>query len=71
LEQRDDTLLWHDLRFGLIDMEAEAKGDFEYPFTYKLLEKDGKMYDIVQDQPANSDKMSEALEALWTRIKGT
>jgi inner membrane protein len=69
LEMRDDTLLWHDLRFGLIEMEAGADGEFNYPFTYKLLEKEGKMNDIMQDRPDDMD-FSRAFGALWKRIKG-
>ncbi|MFK7969743.1 MAG: metal-dependent hydrolase [Bacteroidia bacterium] len=69
LEKRNDTLLWHDLRFGLIEYGMKPDSAFDYPFTYKLIEENGKMVDIAQDQP-NNDNLGEAFGALWERIKG-
>lgn len=69
LEMQNDTLLWHDLRFGLMELEATPGKQPAYPFTFKIVEKEGKMIDLIQEQPNQVD-FGEVFSRLWTRMKG-
>ena len=69
ISMRNDTLLWYDLRFGIIEMGLDTTGKFAFPFAYKFVEENGRYVDIEQDQPADID-IKEAFGNLWKRLKG-
>ncbi|MEO1450821.1 MAG: hypothetical protein AAFV07_14935, partial [Bacteroidota bacterium] len=71
LENRDGNLLWHDLRFGLLNGLNPAAQHPEYVFSYRMIKEDSIYVDIEQIQPDNLTKLrQESLPAIWRGIWG-
>ncbi len=67
-EKNKDTLLWHDLRFGLLNMETDTSSKPAYFFTAELPNKKGA--DIRQSPPSadfNGDAFNQYLSTFWKR----
>ena len=67
IEEVQDGLLMHDLRFGLTEGFSEDVGDFV--FTYKIMENDGEL--LIEQEQQSFKGMEEVLEKNWSRMLGT
>lgn len=74
ITQEDSSLIWNDLRFGLMD-GWETESEPVYTFSYKLLEKDGDFVEIEQmDATRNiqgqtqSELMGKYMGDVWRKI---
>ena len=67
LEEKKDTLLFHDLRFGLINLEDTTQKPPLYAFNILLPNKEGA--DIHQQEPpkVEMDLVKKALRILWDK----
>lgn len=64
--EKDDQLLYNDLRFGLLSME---EGSQSFVFQYEIVsDNNGKVQFIEQEKSQRDGK--KLIGALWTRIKG-
>ena len=70
LESRNDTLYWHDLRFGLLNGWAKRDEAPQYVFTYQLLEEAGEYVDIRAIRPDASTFGWEDLRVFWRKMWG-
>lgn len=70
LEEQNDTLVWHDLRFGLLNLwDEEVVGDPKFLFSYKLLTEEGEYVEIEQGEPPR-DFPDGTFGRFWNRIWG-
>ncbi|MEZ4771567.1 MAG: metal-dependent hydrolase [Bacteroidia bacterium] len=69
LESRNDTLLWHDLRFGLLNGWDPAS-DPEYVFTFEVYQKEGEYDGIIQANPDISRLGKKELKEFWDKMWG-
>ncbi|MEZ4829816.1 MAG: metal-dependent hydrolase [Bacteroidia bacterium] len=69
LETRGDTLLWHDLRFGLLN-SWEKSADPQYIFTFEVYKEDGQYAGIHQQTPPISAFDKKARAEFWARMRG-
>ncbi|MEM8891444.1 MAG: metal-dependent hydrolase [Bacteroidota bacterium] len=74
LTEEDSSLIWNDMRFGMID-GWEGEKEPVYTFSYKLLEKEGEFVEIEQLEPgrnvkgeSQSEIMGTFLGDVWRRI---
>lgn len=67
LEEKKDTLIFHDLRFGLINLEDTTQKPPLYAFNILLPNKEGA--DIHQQEPpkVEMDLVKKALRILWDK----
>lgn len=65
IEQREGKLLFNDLRFGLMDVNAEEK---RFVFSYELYEENGELKAVETEKQTKEAK--PLLVALWKRVKG-
>ena len=71
VEEVQDTLIWHDLRFGLLNLwDPEVVGPPKYLFSYKLLEEDGEIVEIEQFGSPPREFEEGAMGRFWDRIWG-
>ena len=71
IEEKEGEILWHDLRFGLLNLwEEEVVGSPKYLFSYKLIKEQGEIVEIEQygEPPRNFDE--GAMGRFWERIWG-
>jgi len=66
MEEVEDGLLMHDLRFGLSEGFTAEKGDFV--FTYKIQEVDGDLH--IKQVEQSFKGMEKILEKNWQRMLG-
>lgn len=63
---KDDKLLFNDLRFGTLSMEANAQN---FVFQYEIVQDDnGDVYFVEQEKSKRDGK--KMMTDLWSRIKG-
>lgn len=69
---KGDTLLWHDMRFGLTDFDRNAPLQANPPssFTYKLIKEDDKIVEIEAIRPSFETFSAENRQELWDIIVG-
>ena len=67
LVQKKDTIIFHDLRFGLINLEDTTQKPPLYAFNILLPNKEGA--DIHQQDPpkVEMDLVKKALSILWDK----
>lgn len=66
VEQKDDTLVMNDLRFGQLDGWKEGKEGFT--FVYQIIEQNGKLN--FSQKPNDLKKGRALIGDLWDRILG-
>tara|TARA_R100001015_G_C4631954_1_gene194928 strand:+ start:705 stop:1718 length:1014 start_codon:yes stop_codon:yes gene_type:complete len=66
IEEVEDGLLMHDLRFGLTEGFSENKGDFV--FTYKIIEEEGEL--LIEQEEQSFKGMEDVLERNYLRMMG-
>ena len=70
LEEQDSTILWRDLRFGILNGMDQPLQKPQYVFTYKLVKENGEFVDIRQVRPDNEALNSEYFGKFWRKIWG-
>lgn len=75
LSQQADTVYWHDLRFGALNLFADSVSQpLEYTFSFKLLMADSAYADIAQIPPFAREiedlSFTETLSFTQTRLLG-
>lgn len=70
LEQSGDTLLWHDLRFGVQNLFMKDFSPVKPSFTFKVYKENGEYVEISQGRPDTENFNSEAFQLFWDRIMG-
>jgi inner membrane protein len=66
LEETDEGVAMHDLRFGLLNPFSE--GPKRFVFTYLITEKNGKI--IIEQNRNTFEDAGQVLDQLWRRIQG-
>lgn len=71
VEESDSTLLWHDLRFGLMNLwDEQVVGPPKFLFSYQLIKKNGEYVDISQANGPPPDFPEGTFGRFWNRIWG-
>ncbi|MDX2245836.1 MAG: metal-dependent hydrolase [Bacteroidia bacterium] len=69
LETRGDTLLWHDLRFGLLN-SWDSDSEPQYVFTFEVYTEEGEYTTIHQVNPDLSAFDQKARSEFWKKMWG-
>lgn len=69
LEMQNDTLLWHDLRFGLFNGWDQENAP-EYVFTFEVYKEEGEYAGISQSRPDASKMESADWKLFWDKMMG-
>lgn len=71
VEEKEDQLIWHDLRFGLMNAWSDKDEAPQFIFTFTLVEEDGEIIDIASDGPPGPESFGEEeLNGFWNQIMG-
>lgn len=69
VREQEDTLIWHDLRFGIFNGWQEEE-DPEFVFTYQLLEADSTFVGIKSVRPDPAGLTKKDMQVFWLKMWG-
>lgn len=71
IEEKEGALIWHDLRFGLMNAWSENITDPQYVFSFNLEKEDGEIVGISSDGPPGPESFDEdVLDQFWDKVMG-